>query len=368
VHGGFHELTAIWGRTVPTPGNSCASDLLVIKDDGAFVYNPGSDREKMVEIQGEEDYGKVLRWYREGMHRVADTRPDIDWGTRAAGAPNAFLFGPYQFNLNREGQTWFIPITDIGWLYFSILTNLFDIWHLYFLDDQTQQPAGLAPWVKEGQLEFPITISQIEQFIFQVETYPPGGMVQNMRLAAEAMGLGNWVFCGYFDDVLMGAYPDVARGLQFQSEPLNEKAPLACGALKIYGVQGVKEAHYVPSPRFPNGEAIIKHHMDEKYGKGGTMSSGPDNWILTHKGPWSTETVKTVLADPVTKVSEWAIEAAIAYVDYCVDRYGQCPVYFNPMQANFGGVVHHVDEAFYERLYGGVTLTPQIRDHMQNWH
>jgi hypothetical protein len=368
VHGGFHELTAIWGRTVPTPGNSCASDLLVIKDDGAFIYNPGTEREKMVEIQGEEDYDKVLRWYREGMHRVSDTRPDIDWNTRAAGAPNAFLFGPYQFNLNREGQTWFIPITDIGWLYFSILTNLFDIWHLYFVDDQTQEPAGLAPWVKEGQLEFPITISQIEQFIYQVETYPPGGMVQNMRLAAESMGLGNWVFCGYFDDVLMGAYPEVARGLQFQSEPLNEKAPLACGALKIYGVQGVKEAHYVPSPRFPNGDAIIKHHMDEKYGKGGTMSPGADNWILTHKGPWSAETLKTVLADPVTKVSEWAIEAAIAYVDYCVDRYGQCPVYFNPMQCNFGGVVHHVDEAFYEKLYGGVTLTPQLRDHMRNWH
>src|SRR2546430_13670228 len=45
-----------------------------------------------------------------------------------------------------------------------------------------------SPWVKEGQLEFPVTISQIEQFIFQVETYPPGSYVQNMRLAAEAIG------------------------------------------------------------------------------------------------------------------------------------------------------------------------------------
>jgi hypothetical protein len=30
--------------------------------------------------------------------------------------------------------------------------------------------------------------------------------------------------------------------------------------------------------------------------------------------------------------------------------------------------VHHVDEAFYDRLYGGVTVTPQLRNHMRNWH
>ncbi len=134
VHGGFHELVQIAGRTAAGPGNSFATDLLVIKDQGAFLYNPGTERERMVEIQGEEDYHKVLDWYRRGMQRILDHRPDIDWGLRAPGAPNASLFGPYQFNVNREGTTWFIPITDIGWLYFSVMLNLFDAWHLYFTD------------------------------------------------------------------------------------------------------------------------------------------------------------------------------------------------------------------------------------------
>jgi hypothetical protein len=116
VHGGFHELVTIAGRTAAGPGNSFAHDLLVIKDEGAFIYNPGDERERAVEIQGEEDYGKVLSWYRRGMRQVSEKRPDIDWALRAPGAPNASLFGPYQFNLNRDGQTWFIPITDIGWL------------------------------------------------------------------------------------------------------------------------------------------------------------------------------------------------------------------------------------------------------------
>ena len=55
-------------------------------------------------------------------------------------------------------------------------------------------------------------------------------------------------------------------------------------------------------------------------------------------------------------------------MDYCVEHYGQCPVYFNPMQCNFGAVVHHVDPAFYERYYDGSTVTPSIRRHMQDWH
>src|SRR6266567_3833660 len=363
VHGGFHELVHIAGR-----GNSFATDLLVIKDQGAFLYNPGTERERMVEIQGEDDYHKVLDWYRRGMHQILDHRPDIDWGLRAPGAPNASLFGPYQFNVNREGTTWFIPITDIGWLYFSVMLNLFDAWHLYFTDDQTGEPAGVGEWVGEGKLEFPITIGQIEQFIFQVETYPPGSIVQNMRLAAEAMGLGNWIFCGFFDDILMGAFPDLARGLEFRAEPLNERAPLASGALKIFGMEGVKEATYVPSPRYRDGRAVMRAMMEEKYGQGRTMSKGEDNWMLTHNGPFKADTVREIVNHPVVQVSDWAVEAAAAYVDYCVERYGQCPVTFNPMQCNFGAVIHHVDPAFYERYYDGSSVTPTIRQHMEAWH
>jgi hypothetical protein len=202
----------------------------------------------------------------------------------------------------------------------------------------------------------------------QVETYPPGSMVQNMRLAAEAIGLGNWIFCGYFDDVLMGAFPDVAKGLQFKHEPLNAKAPAASGALKTFGVEGVKEGTYVPSPRFPDGRSVVEHMLEEKYGPTRTMGQGDQNWILKHGGPFKADTARAIIEDPAIQVSDWAREAVAAYVDYCVDRYGQCPVYFNPMQCNFGAVIHHVDEAFYEKFYDGSSLTPAIREHMERWH
>src|SRR5438067_11033352 len=99
-----------------------------------------------------------------------------------------------------------------------------------------------------------------------METQPTGSIMQNLRLAAKAKGLGAWIFCGFFDDILMGAYPDIAKGFGFKCEPLNPKAPAAMGALKIFGLEGVKEGTYVPTPRYKNGEAVIKQKLAEKYG------------------------------------------------------------------------------------------------------
>ena len=368
VQAGFNELSWTAGRTAASPGNSHGMDLLVIRDGGAYVYDPGREREKMVEIETEADYAKVLRWYREGMHRVLDHRPDVDWGTRIPGLSHATLLGPYQWNLNREGTTWFIPIVDIGWFYFNALLTLFDAWHFFLMDDATQQPAGVGAWVGEGKLELPVTISQFEQAVFQNETFPVGSAVQNIRLAAEAMGLGNWIFCGYVDDVLMGAYPDAARGLQFQWEPYNARAPLATGALKAFGVPGVKEATYVPSPRFRDGRELVRHVLDQKYGAGAWLSRGPDNAMLANGGPFKPEVVQAIVDDEAVRTPDWVVEAAVAYIDYCVDRYGQCPVYVNPLHCDFGTVVHHVDEAFYERYYVNGSMPAQFREHLRRWH
>jgi hypothetical protein len=368
VHGGFHELAWLAGRTAASPGNSFATDLLVINDNGVSLYNPGLERTKRIEIEGPEDYWKILNWYQAGTQKILEKRPDIDWAVRAPGAPHASLFGPYQYNVNKPGTAWLIPITDMGWLYFSVLLNLFDVWHLFPLDDATGQPAGVAQWVKEGQLEMPVPISSLEKFIFQVETYPAGSMIQNVRLAAEGMGLGAWIFCGFFDDILMGAYPDIAKGLGFKCEPLNPKAPAAMGALKIFGLEGVKEGTYVPSPRYKNGTEVIQKMLDEKYGHGATMANDESNWVLTHGGPFKPEVIREIVKDPAVRVSDWAVEATIAYIDYCVDKYGQCPVYNNSLECNFGAVVHHLDTAFYEKFYSQSGVTEQIREHMQHWH
>ncbi|MFN8203110.1 MAG: hypothetical protein U0S48_11120 [Solirubrobacteraceae bacterium] len=95
---------------------------------------------------------------------------------------------------------------------------------------------------------------------------------------------------------------------------------------------GVKEGTYVPSPRYPDGKAVIDAMMDEKYGFGRTMSKGDDNWMIQRKGLWSADIVRSIVNSDAVQISDWAVEACIAYVDYCVEKYGQSPVYYNPLQ------------------------------------
>ena len=116
------------------------------------------------------------------------------------------------------------------------------------------------------------------------------------------MGLGAWIFCGFFDDILMGAYPGIAKGFGFTCEPLNSKAPAAMGALKIFGLEGVKEGTYVPSPRYKNGTEVVKQMLEEKYGHGATMANDESNWILTHGGPFKPDVIREIAKDPAVHV------------------------------------------------------------------
>lgn len=86
-----------------------------------------------------------------------------------------------------------------------------------------------------------------------------------MSVAAEAMGLGNWIFCGYFDDILIGAFPALAQGLGFRAEPLNERAPAASGAQCSFGavVHHVDPAFY---EHYYDGSTVtssIRRHMQD---------------------------------------------------------------------------------------------------------
>lgn len=368
IHGASNELMSLAGRTIPSPGNSLATDMLVINDRGTYLYKATRDRNKPIEIEGEEDYPKILQWYREGLVKLSDQRPDIDWATKPEGCLNGSVFGPYQYNINRSGSTMFVPLQDVGWLYLSVLPIILQWNGYYMVDDRTGEPAGLKKWVDQGLLTIPSGISQIEELIFQVEMYPVGCMVQNIRLAGEALGIGTWVFCGYSDDALMGALPGVCSGLGFRCEPLNTKAPTLAGQLKTFGLEGVKEATYVPSPKYRNGEECIRALMQEKYGSGAALAKDGNNWMLRTGAPYKREVAEQVINHPVSQVPEWAIEATAAYIDYCVEHYGQCPVYWNPMQCQFMAQVHHVDEAFYDQYYVSGYVTEGIRRHFQAWH
>ena len=376
LDGGFHELVDIAGRTASAPGNSWAHDLLIINDDGAFIYNPGKNVQNTVEmaLNGHAEagrYDKVLEWYRSGCTQILDERPDVDYMTRIPGAHNATLMGPYQYNINRPGTSWMIPITDAGKLNNAIV-NFHDAWHMYMIDEWNGgRPCGVEQWIGEGKLELPIPIAAEEQLIFQVEMYPAGIMVQNIKMGCEALGLGHWNFCGFNPDILFGAMPDLTRGLGFEVAPLNPKAPISTGQLKVYGIEGVKTATFCPSPQYPTAESLVDAWWEEKYGEGQWGDRGPKNLLRQAQGmgPWkSDEIVDKIVNHERARPADWCKEATVAYIQYCIDNFGQWPVTYNPMQAHFGVIVHHLDTDYYDEYYRPGYINDRHRQHYDNWH
>jgi len=192
LDGGFNQIASVLGRTAPEPNNTLATDLLVVADHGTYLYRPRPAEDELT-LPGGDPVAlarRILGWYREGSTRILPGRPDVDWAMREPGAPSAPLHGPHQHNMNRPGSLWLLPITDVASLG-SGMVDLFATRHAYLVDDFGDgRPAGLEAFVAPGRLERPVSLSAYEQGVLTNEIYPAGCVVQNVRLAAEAIDSG----------------------------------------------------------------------------------------------------------------------------------------------------------------------------------
>lgn len=361
------------GRTIPAPCNDVAVDLIIVNDQGTWLYRPVAERAAPVEIRGEEDYWKILQWYRDGRLKISDQRVDIGGELGPAGT-KVNLVGPYQYNLNRPGSTWFVPLADLGFEWFNLLFAVYEWWHLYLTDPDTGEPCGCGEWVKPGYLEMGVPAPLYDELLLLATPgHQVGCLVQNIRLACEAMGLGAWVFCGVINEALLGAFPDVATGL---GAKFVERDP-AKNPLKVftsYGLPGIKEAMVVPSPQFPTPESAVKYAYEARYRRGSHFSQ-EDNWALRNGAPYKPEVMQEILNHPNIKIADWAYEAVLKTIEYIVDKWGAAPAFVNPLQGQFTAQVHHLDLDFYRKYH--VTLpgeqepfmvTKQIKDHFKTWH
>ncbi|MCC7078473.1 MAG: hypothetical protein IT198_15225 [Acidimicrobiia bacterium] len=370
VHGGLSGLLSWAGRTIPASSNDLSVDLFIVDDDGVWVYRPEPERLAPVEIAGPEDYAKILHWFRAGRTKVADTRPDIGWFSAPEGTHNVNAMGPGQYNLNRPGSTWFLPVGDLGLEWFNMLLNSYEWSGFYLMDPDTAKPCGVDDWIRPGFLEVGFPIPVFDELVLMLHSSQAACAVQNIRLACEALGLGAWPVGSYADDMLLGAYPDVCRGLGFtflERDPdRNPSKTSTC-----LGQPGVKEPVVVPSPQFPTAADAVRYVRNVRYEAGGQLSR-EGNWSARAGGPYNEATMQEILESPKAHIPDWAEEAAIATVEYIVAKYGCCPAYISPVRAKFSAQVHHVDTEFYETFQTGngqsPAVTPAVRDHFANWH
>lgn len=371
VQGDLSSLLYWAGRTVPGSSNDMAVDLFIINDSGVHLYRPGPERMAPVEIRGPDDYWKVLHWYRNCRTKVLDRRPDVGWFTAPPGTHNVNTMGALQYNANRPGSTWFLPVGDVGLEWVNLLLSSYQFGGFYLQDPETDKPAGCDQWIRPGFLEVGFPLPTFDELALMLHASEAACVVQNVRVACEAMGLGAWAMGGYSDDLLLGAYPEVARGLGFsflERDPARNPSKTAT----CQGLPGVLDAAMTPSRKFPSAEALVQHVVNLRYERGAHLAR-EDNWALRAGGPFPEDQLERILEHPRLHIPDWVTAAAIDTVRYLVEKYGCAPALTNPVRAKFSCQVHHLDLDYYRRFHvrgdaEPFLVTPALRAHFRDWH
>lgn len=370
VQGDLSSLLSWAGRTVPASSNDHGVDLFIINDQGVHLYRPGTERMAPVEIRGPDDYWKILHWYRAGRLRISDSRPDVAWATAPPGTHNVNTMGALQYNANRPGSSWFLPVGDVGLEWVNLLLSSYQFGGFYLQDAETGKPAGCDAWIRPGFLEVGFPIPIFDELALMQHATEVACVVQNIRLACEAMGLGAWAMGGYSDDLLLGAYPEVAAGLGFaflDRDPARNPSRTAT----CLGLPGILDAAVAPSRKFPSADALVRHVVGLRYERGAHLSP-TDNWAERNAGPFNAEARERILEHPRAHIPDWVVEAAIDTVRYVIEKYGAVPAYVNPVRAKFSCQVHHVDLDYYRAFHSGgdepYLATPQLLGHFSDWH
>lgn len=336
-------LMTFAGRTIPAAANDWGVHLIFTNDNGTFLYRPTHYRSKVVEIESEQDYSKIIQWFQEGVIQLNKNRLDIDW-TLSPGRP----MGIWQYNLNRPGSTWFIPVVDVAKGMVNLYFSVFEHMQWLITDDETGQPCGLEEWARPGKLELPITQRTYEEVMLHMADYQHGMLIQNLRLAAEAMGLGCWIFGGFCEDLVLGGFRPLANGLRFRYKVID-------GKRNYIGIPKVLEGFGLPSPWFNSIDDLVDRVLESKKE---ALANVP-----------YLDTVKPEVLNALGQTpSEWCRKAVKSVLSYLYERYRRFPVYYSTFHSNLHAQVHHLDTDFYEKFLKRGYLTAHHRNHFGTWH
>ena len=335
---------ATWnGRVHPSACNFQDTLLMIVNDDGVFAYKP-PDATQVVEIKEAEDRRKILDIYSNDTVQLKDIRPDFS--SSACWIPaNLWL-------ANKPGSTLFFPLVDVTAEYINILLGEFDRTKIRVMDQQAGQWAGICKWIEEGELNGPqVTLLFMELSVLNACVASAHYKAQNIALACEALGLGNFTFSGFAPMVILGGTPfSEGLGLRFVSGRDGMPNPV--------GLDGHLEGHC--PPYFDTMDQVVDKVVAARYGPEGILT--PDYEGLTPIKDWKS------LVERAPRISEMTIQATKDFCNYLYDTYGRFPAMIDSIQAPIASQVHHLDLEFYDHYYPPDVISDTIRNHHRDWH
>jgi hypothetical protein len=374
--GGGQIMMSKVGRTHSSADGVATQTLFITRDDGTFMLPrpqdfPESEFDELAALGRQRRYTEM---YERSRVRLSHGRAEI---------PRKLPFTPpfNKWSANVPGATYFVPVTDITGLYMTVLFAAVGEQFAYFFHDDKDRflrPAGLGPFAKSkgGHLHDDVndgrvgTIDEFETYLLEICGFEQGLMIQNIALAAEALGLGGFphyaahrfgwtrafgfqmrertfaqvLHKGFFGTLLMRLLGK------------NVSIPQPVG-LERDGVPLLKP--YAP-PYYPTMEAAVRAFVEHKFAAGTGLfrdESGPSAW----RDPGAIQAA-------IPEYTEANIKAVIAYCDYVMEHYGQFPANYAPFKTLMAFQAHHIDTAFYDRFYVDGAYTEAHARHFDAWH
>ncbi len=344
------------GRTYASPCGSHGTEMFFTNDDGTY-YVQMRDKlpEKITEYETEDDREKILTAFRANTVKLLDRRVEI---------PEAALLPFNRWNVNQPGTTLFMPVTDVTWEYINILMLMMDEPNrAYVYDDMNGNAEPLKKFADAGLLNRVLArpLSDLEHGAAMATTgVEQALMEQNMYLAAQAIGLGGWIFAAGPGPIVMGGTP-LTPGLGFRFHQAEKPGPRGRpewspgGGLPLpVGVDGLFEA-YCP-PYYRTMSDAVQAIYDAKWGPRGIYMG-------------DVKPVKGSMDSPaVPRTTDWCLEATKVLCEYIWETYGRFPATMDPMQMGIWFQAHHLETEFYDRYYHAGAYHENIARHMERWH
>jgi hypothetical protein len=361
-------ITHFIGRTVGSGDAMHTVVLFVINDEGAWMLRrpqdyPRADIPQLIQAARDRQF---LELYERSRVRVGGGRVDV---------PREIPFVP-SFNkwaANLPGTTYYLPVNELSALYINILLTAFgEEFGFFFVDERNGcQPAGVAQFSRSagGHLQDDpskgrlLTVGTLEAWLLEFTAIEQGGVLQNLGLMTQALGLGGFPH--------FAAHPFIwfqALGFRMEPMPFSRAVGLGPGTegeMQIPSPVGLEKdgevliRPYCP-PYYRSMEEAVLAFVEYKCGQGsGTFRDS------AAAGAWQDG---TGVQAGIPGFSDQAIAATIAYCEYIYGRYGRFPGSTGPFRTVLAHQAHHLDLEFYDRFYRPDALTDAQRHHADRWH
>jgi hypothetical protein len=363
------------GRTAASPDALHPIILFVLNDDGCWMLQRPQDHTPagitaLTQAAGEL---RLVECYHASRVQIAAQRP---------GVPREIPFVPSfnKWSANRPGSTYFLPVAELSALYINILLAAFDRDLAYFVvvERNRFRPAGLARFARSrgGHLNDALaddriaTIGLLETSLYEFAAVEQGGVLQNLALMAEALGLGGFPH--------FAAHPFIwCQTLGFRMTQIPFARTIGAGPLMKGLLLLMRQNSVIPTAvgLERGGEVLVKPFCPPYYR---TMADAVRAFVDYKYAP-GTGTLRderagtawrdgaAVLA-AIPRPSDEAIDATIAYAEYLYQRYGRFPAASGPFRTVEAYQAHHLDLDFYDTFYQAGAVTEAHRCHMERWH